>query len=151
MSITGYESEHKPVVFSWLVVAIVTLALAGVAISGYALYLHYAPATSFCNISGWFSCDTVNKGPYSELFGIPVALLGILGYAAVGTLTLLRRFKLAALSSTAGLLFALYLTSLEAFVIFSFCLVCLASQFVILVLTIFVWFAVRVSGKKLTK
>lgn len=57
------------------------LAIAGLFIASYSLYDHYQPlGKGVCNISEAINCDIVNKGPYSEFFGVPVALLGILFY-----------------------------------------------------------------------
>src|SRR3990167_9561955 len=57
------------------------LSLLGVFLSSYS-FLHKQGFTSgaFCNINATFNCDVVNQGPYSEMFGIPVALIGIIGY-----------------------------------------------------------------------
>ena len=103
----------------------------GVLISAYALSIHYgASGGNICSVSTIFSCDLVNRGPWSAIGGIPVAGIGLIGYTSL-FLLLLRRpagWKSWFLSGTiAGFLFSLYLTYLEAFVIRSFCLVCLAS------------------------
>lgn len=70
-----------------LLIAIVILAALGVGVSAYALWQHYAPlGSAFCNLGETFSCDLVNKSAFSEVFGIPVALIGILGYVGIGAL-----------------------------------------------------------------
>ena len=49
---------------------------------GVSIYLgqqHYALGPASCDIGELFSCSTVNKSEYSELFGIPIAFMG-LGY-----------------------------------------------------------------------
>ena len=61
------------------VVALV--ALAGVAVAGYLTYVHYQPDALICTSGG--GCETVQESSYAELAGIPVALLGLLGYVAV--------------------------------------------------------------------
>ena len=78
----------------------------------------------------------VNQGPYSQLFGIPVALIGIIGYLLLALAAGLKMknpedkslsaFLL--LASLGGFLFALYLSGLEAFVLHAWCIVCLTSQ-----------------------
>jgi vitamin-K-epoxide reductase (warfarin-sensitive) len=112
---------------------IIGFALVGVALSTYSL-LHKTGFTSgaLCNLNDTFSCDIVNQGPYSEMFGIPVAAIGLIGYGLVLAAAIMKKrnpsdrglstFLLA--STAAGFLFALYLTSLEAFVLYAWCIVC---------------------------
>ncbi|MEX1068616.1 MAG: vitamin K epoxide reductase family protein, partial [Patescibacteria group bacterium] len=85
----------------------------------------------FCDISEKFSCSTVSQSSYSEIFGIPVSLLGLLYFAAVGGLVLnggksVYRvvFTLTALS----LVFSSYLTYVELFVLQTVCILCEASK-----------------------
>jgi vitamin-K-epoxide reductase (warfarin-sensitive) len=129
--------------------AIFILALVGVGVSAYALHLHYTvDPSSFCNFNDTLNCDVVNKSWASEIAGIPVALLGIVGYVllAVGSGWLLVTQKIRqltwgamAIASFGGLGFALFLTGVEAFNLHAYCVVCLASQAIILALTWLVW------------
>src|SRR3989449_6467558 len=74
---------------------------------------------------------------YAELFGLPVALYGVGGYAAlfaVGLVGLQPRFaadrrvaRLFAALSTVGFAFTLYLTGIELFVLHAICRWCVAS------------------------
>ena len=116
----------------------IIFSILGLIISSYALYLHFRPlGDSWCDLSTAFSCDLVNKGPWSEIFGIPVAFFGIPGYAILLILSVFRPkhwqrwFLLVALT---GIVFSLYLTYLEAFVILAWCIVCLSSLAVITIL-----------------
>ena len=60
------------------------LLVIAMVISLYLVYLHYAPeGSSFCDISEGLSCDAVNKSEWSELFGIPVSILGYLTFLAL--------------------------------------------------------------------
>ncbi len=130
-------------------IAILILALAGIAVSAYALKLHYTVGPStFCNINDTFNCDVVNKSWASEIAGVPVALLGIVGYAllAIGSAWLLVTQKLRqltwgamSLASAGALGFALFLTGVEIFDLQAYCVVCLASQAIILAITYMVW------------
>lgn len=122
--------------------AIAVFALAGIVISGVSLQRHFAKsATQFCDFSQKFSCDIVNRSEYSSIAGIPVAAIGILGYAGLLALcTFLRnrsetpnRLLGAAL---AGLAFALYLTYIEAYVLTTWCILCLISLFLICIISI---------------
>jgi Vitamin K epoxide reductase family len=67
----------------------ITLAapsVAGLGIAGYLTYVHYAGVKPVCTAGG--SCEKVQTSAYSELAGVPVALLGLLGYTAIlGLLT----------------------------------------------------------------
>lgn len=130
-----------------LLTAIAILSLAGVAVSGYALWQHFAPLGAvFCNLGETFSCDLVNKSAFSEVFGIPVALIGIFGYAGIGALALgvlvdrarapqLLPWILAA--AIGGLAFSFSLTYVEFFVIGAVCVLCVISQALILTITTF--------------
>lgn len=122
--------------------AIALLALAGILVSSLSLYHHFSKSkTSFCDIGQSFNCDLVNRSQYSIFHGIPVALLGILGYLLILSLATVYRekaetpFILAGLT-LAGLGFALYLTYIEAFVLHSWCLLCLSSLALIATITV---------------
>ncbi|HZQ23714.1 MAG TPA: vitamin K epoxide reductase family protein [Terriglobales bacterium] len=125
----------------WLSVAIAILAFAGVAVSGVALHNHYGhDKTSFCEIGQNFDCDIVNRSSYSSIAGIPVALIGILGYAALAALATVYRSKaetpaLLFAGGLAGLGFALYLTYVEAYVLATWCILCLSSLVLISLIT----------------
>ena len=67
---------------------VAVLAVCGIAVSSVSLQHHYATSkTAYCDIGETFNCDIVNRSEYSSIFGIPVALIGMLGYAALLTLT----------------------------------------------------------------
>jgi len=116
-------------------------AAAGMAVSSVSLYHHYGSSkTSYCDLGENFNCDIVNRSTYSSVFGIPDALIGIVGYASL--LGLATRCRMRAqtplvllLASLAGLGFALYLTYIEAFVLATWCILCLSSLAMILVIT----------------
>ncbi|MBS1853483.1 MAG: hypothetical protein JST79_21505 [Acidobacteria bacterium] len=116
-----------------LCAAIAALAAGGIAVSALSLRHHYATsATSFCTFGESFNCDLVNRSEYSTFLGVPVALLGVLGYAAILWLaTGYRRnpdaSALLLIASLAGLGFALYLTYIEAYVLLAWCILCLSS------------------------
>lgn len=113
--------------------AIAFLALAGVVVSAVSLQRHYAKsATAFCDLGQKFDCDIVNRSEYSTVIGIPVAGIGIVGYALLLALATLYRSRsetplrlLAA--AVAGLAFALYLTYVEGHVLDTWCILCLSS------------------------
>ncbi len=128
--------------------ALIVLSLIGLALSLYS-FLHFKGFTSgeFCTINETINCDLVNKGPFSKIFGIPVSLIGILGYTFLLAGSIIKRKKLAEdkeltiflLAAAYGALgFSLYLTYLEAFVLNAWCLICVTSQVTILVFAILV-------------
>lgn len=125
----------------WVLVAIAVLAVAGVTVSSVSLYHHYGVSkTSYCDLGENFNCDIVNRSIYSTVLGIPVALIGILGYAAL--LALATRYRAKAetpamllTGSLAGLGFALYLTYIEAFVLATWCIMCLSSLTLIVLIS----------------
>lgn len=110
-----------------MTLALGVLATAGLAIAAYLTYVHYAGIDPVCSGGG---CEQVQSSAYAELRGVPVALLGLIGYAlilvALGvpgeagrTLTVILAF--------AGLGYSAYLTYLELFEIRAICLWCVAS------------------------
>ncbi len=123
-----------------LVIAV--LALSGIAVSSLALQSHYAKsASSYCDLGESFNCDIVNRSTYSVVLGLPVALIGIIGYAMLLALSTLYRAKaetpaMLLIGALGGLAFALYLTYVEAFVLAVWCLLCLTSLVLILSITL---------------
>lgn len=109
------------------------LAVVGIVVSSVSLQHHYAKSkTAYCDIGTAFNCDIVNRSDYSELMGIPVALIGMLGYGAVLGLATVYRERREAPSmifagAVAGLAFALYLTYIEGRVLGVWCILCLSS------------------------
>jgi uncharacterized membrane protein len=116
-----------------LMVAIASVALGGVAVSSVSLYHHFSKSkTSFCDIGESFNCDLVNRSVYSTVLGVPVALIGILGYLLILALATVYRDQaetpaLLLIVSGAGLGFALRLTYIEGHVLGVWCILCLTS------------------------
>ena len=116
-----------------LLVGIAILSVAGMIVSSISLQRHYAKsATSYCEFGEKFSCDIVNRSEYSSVMGIPVSLVGVAGYGLLLTLSTLWRSRSETpgrllMAATAGLVFALYLTYIEAYVLTTWCILCLTS------------------------
>ena len=108
------------------------VALAGAIVAGYLTWAHYDEAALVCVAGG--GCETVQQSAYSEIAGIPVALLGLVSYAVVFGLvawdTSTARLA-AAMIALVGLLFSLYLLALQLFVIDAVCAWCVANDVVI--------------------
>jgi vitamin-K-epoxide reductase (warfarin-sensitive) len=124
-----------------LFILIAILSLAGLAISGVSLQRHYAKSSSdFCDFSQQFNCDIVNRSEYSELAGIPVAAIGVAGYAVLFFLSTLWKSRPETparllVAASVGLVFALYLTYVEAHDLKTWCILCLGSQALIFLIT----------------
>ena len=116
-----------------LLTVIAVLAVAGIVVSSVSLQHHYAKSkTAYCDIGESFNCDIVNRSEYSSVGPVPVALIGILGYVALGALATVYRSrpdtpKLLASMAAAGLAFALYLAYIEGHVLGVWCILCLSS------------------------
>jgi uncharacterized membrane protein len=108
--------------------AAIVVALVGLGIATYLTIVHYAGGTSVCAIAP--GCETVQKSRYAELAGVPVALLGALGYLAI--LATLARDDEWARTATAflaivGLAFSGWLTYVEVFELHAICIWCVGS------------------------
>jgi uncharacterized membrane protein len=135
-------TESRALAASKIVVPLLTLV--GMGISGYLAYEHYLNLAPICPFGA--HCDAVLTSPYSQIWGVPLSLLGLLMYAALLLLSLLLWVKkewsgLLALSiyafALASLLFTLYLYYLEIFEIQAFCTWCIGSSIVVLLIFIF--------------
>ena len=124
-----------------LLVPIAVLALAGMIVSAVSLQRHYAKsATSYCEFGEKFNCDIVNRSEYSSLLGIPVAGIGVAGYGLLLVLSTFKRLDNQTptrliMAVGAGLAFALYLTYVEAYVLMTWCILCLTSLALITLIT----------------
>jgi uncharacterized membrane protein len=119
--------------------AIVLLALVGLLVATY-LWLYKIGAIGALQC-GTGRCEYVQTSRYADLFGLPVALYGVVGYATLFVIGLFglrpgrasdRRLPwLVAGLATAGVGFALYLTAIELFVLHAVCRWCVASALII--------------------
>ena len=109
----------------------------GLAIAGYLTYVHYAGISPVCEIA--HGCEKVQTSQWSEVAGVPVALLGLLGYAGIlaalfvpGETGLLA----AAGQALVGFGFSAYLTYREVSTIDAICIWCVASAVLMVALTV---------------
>jgi uncharacterized membrane protein len=122
--------------YRWLV----GLNLVAVLATIYLTYAHFKPSASeVCNFSEQWNCEIVNQSIYSEIFGIPVSILGFITYALLTAFALrgLKRSQAKllpwVLAGTVGATgFALYLTGIETFVLKTYCIFCVVQQVIIL-------------------
>lgn len=119
-------------------VTLIALAAVGIALAGYLTYLHYSGKTPPCSIKG-NPCSQVQKSRYSELAGVPVALIGLLGYIAIlGSLLApeSERTRFATVALTlGGLGFSAYLTYREVFTLHKICEWCVGSAVLMTIIT----------------
>jgi uncharacterized membrane protein len=125
---------------SWPLWIIPVLTIFGFGVAGYMSFVEVTQTAAVCGPVG--DCNTVQSSPYAILFGVlPVGVFGLLGYLAILAAWLgfrigkgwLRDISGQALwlFSFFGLLFSIYLTFLEPFVIGATCAWCLSSAVII--------------------
>ena len=110
------------------VAAMAALALAGLGVATYLTVVHYSGGQPVCAVG--HGCVTVQESEYAELAGVPVALIGLIGYVAILASLALRgdTGRLVRVAMTAGgFAFSVYLTYLELFVIDAICQWCVGS------------------------
>lgn len=123
----------------------------GIVVSGYMAYTDLAGASLVCGGVG--DCDTAHASAYARLLGVPVSLLGFVGYAVIGALlgwqsrsrgdaAYLARLAILAVV-LAGAIFSIYLTYVEFFVIRAVCPWCVVSAALMVALAVFAALAVR--------
>jgi len=125
---------------------ILVLAIIGFFIAGFSLYEHFKPSSDgICNISEVINCDIINKSIYSEVLGIPVALLGMLFYAVLIRLSYHLSFnkedntrleKVFLYTAGFGVIYSLSLGIFVFYKLHAICPVCVMSY--ITVITIFI-------------
>jgi uncharacterized membrane protein len=125
-----------------LFLAIALFSILGIGVSGVSLDHHFRTTkTTYCDFGQSFNCDLVNRSEYSTLAGVPVALIGVFGYLALLAFSTLYRRKaetpaILTIGAFIGLGFALYLTYIEKYVLFAWCILCLSSLAIISVITL---------------
>jgi uncharacterized membrane protein len=121
----------------------IALSILGLLVALYMTVYKITNNESMC--IGSSGCSEVNASRYSEINGIPVAVLGVLGYAAILALLFLEQrpgifqqngtmmfFGISLL----GFLFTLYLIYVEVALIKAYCPFCLTSQAVMTIIFI---------------
>jgi uncharacterized membrane protein len=125
------------------------LALIGLGVATYLTIIHYAGIQPACTAGA--SCIKVQTSQWSKLAGVPVALLGLIGYIGiVGSLLAPDReeSRLATFGLTLiGFGFSAYLTYRELFSIHAICEWCASSAIILTILFVCsIWRYVAGSG-----
>jgi len=133
------------------------VAGAGFLDSLYLSWTKLAHTEVYC--AGSSNCQTVNSSPYAEIAGVPIAILGIGAYLSLLVLLALERhggfwransplifFGI----SLAGVLYSIYLTYIELFVLRAICPYCLVSAIALVVLLILAIFRLSRDQAELT-
>jgi uncharacterized membrane protein len=117
-----------------LVMAVLAAASAGIA--AYLVHIHYTGGSVVCSTGG---CETVQQSAYAEVFGVPVALIGLVGATAI-LVTLVKGelpWRAAGLGlAVTGLVFAMYLVFVQLAVIGSVCEWCVANDTIVAALAV---------------
>jgi uncharacterized membrane protein len=118
-------------------ITLIVLSVLGVALATYLTYIHYANIKPLCGRGGG-TCLKVQTSQYSKLAGVPVALMGLIGYILIlGTLLAPEeerwRFATAALT-LGGFAFSAYLTYREVFSLEEICEYCVSSAVLLTVM-----------------
>jgi uncharacterized membrane protein len=130
---------------NWQVQLIQLLAVPGLLIAYFLLLFHEGKLIAVCAPSAWDDCGLVSGpgAPYASIGPIPVALIGLVGYAVIFLLIWLRDWSPALaeylpelLVAVTGLafLFSLGLTVLELFVIQAICRYCVISAVIVTIM-----------------
>jgi uncharacterized membrane protein len=128
----------------WQLRLIALLSVPGIILSFFLLLYHNGNLIDVCTASGWDDCGKVSgpDAPYSSIGPIPVALIGLVGYATIFAVIWLKDWlpivdsyvpELMVGLTGLALLFSLGLTALEIFVINYICRYCVVSAVIVLV------------------
>jgi uncharacterized membrane protein len=156
----GPEAPATTAVPLWFQLVTWILAMVGLGVSIYLTIAHFTESKLLgCSENGLVNCTKVTTSPQSYVFGIPVAVLGLVFFVAAVALMspwawqwARREVALIRLASVVvGMGFVLYLLYAELFIIGSICLYCTsvhAITFLLFVLTIFAAAAWGLPGRQ---
>ena len=116
---------------------LIVLALVGLGIASYLTYVHYKGLSPICAINE--GCEKVQSSRYAKVVGVPVPVIGLIGYVGI-LCSLLVRGELARLATAGmayvGVAFSGYLTYRELFSIHAICQWCVGSAIVMTIIAL---------------
>jgi uncharacterized membrane protein len=116
-------------------IAMIVLSVVGIGLASYLTYVHYSGSQVVCTSD---ACELVQTSVYSKLAGVPVALLGLIGYVFIFVSLVAperEQTRLATLGLTAvGFGFSAYLTGRELFSLHQICEWCVSSATIMTIL-----------------
>ena len=115
---------------------LIIISLLGILSTMYLTYAHYF-GSNICDVSNFISCDRVNISEYSTIFNIPLSILGVIYFLISLILIINDKIKLAGYLSVPVLIYSLYLTYVEFFIIKALCLVCEFTKILMILILIF--------------
>jgi len=141
LRITG-KTLH-PLALEWYKWSILISSIGGLVVAGYLTFVEATGGPVVCGPSQ--GCEAVQNSKYAILFGVlPIGVLGLIGYAAILIAWVAWQYgpesirKLASLAiwgmGIFGVLFSVYLTFLEPFVIGATCMWCISSAVLMITL-----------------
>jgi uncharacterized membrane protein len=117
-------------------IVMIVLATVGLGVAGYLTYVHFAGIKPTCTAGE--SCTKVQTSIYSKLAGVPVALMGLIGYIAILASLLAPENETSRFATLAftfgGFGFSAYLTYRELFSIHAICEWCASSAVIMTIL-----------------
>ena len=154
------DNKITPLPFPLYFWPVAAIALAGLADSVYLAVSHYRVYTdmgykSFCAVSKSVNCDTVSQSPFSIFLNVPVPIWGIVGYLLFLVLLYFARkgpsnnnrfwptlFVIALVFSICSIILAV----ISVVFIHSYCIMCMASHAVNLMLLFYTWLVYKRFG-----
>lgn len=120
-----------------LFLSIKILSLFGILLAVYLLFeMWINTSLSVCNINSTVNCNAIINGPVSKVFGVPTALIGLIGYVIILFSSILKMKKTILTAVIFGLIFCMWIAYQELFLLHVICPVCILCQFTML--TIFI-------------
>lgn len=128
----------------------------GIVVAGYLVTKRFTGGSLAC--TRWAQCDVVNNSVYSQIQGVPISVIGLVGYLVLLALAFAARWTqgraqrrilvLSFVLALGGVGFSAYLTYLEVYVIEALCAWCVASAVIITVLAVIAGFAIRLAPRR---
>jgi uncharacterized membrane protein len=127
-----------------LLLGVMLFGIIGMAVAGYLTYVHYNEDALVCTVGG---CETVQQSQYSTMFGVPIAIFGLLMFLTVTLLAVVRLTDRGPIPSDVAtiiswtllltsLLYYAYLTYIEIWELEAICQWCVISSIAALIMFI---------------